>query len=120
MKKINEKSAMLFCRANNNMGIAEQKAFLTDFCLENGYEIVSEFNSIGSWRTALADVYKECNERKGLINKVVFVSWDRLTRNVESSFACIKAFQELGIDLECVTGKHRIIRRKCLTSNAID
>lgn len=109
---------MLFCRAKNNRELIEQKTLLSEFCSRNDYEIVSEHSIIGSWHNAPASLYQACGKHKG-IDKVVFESWDRIGRTIELCTTCSRAFRTMGIELECATGKHRRIRRKCLTSNDI-
>lgn len=111
---------MLFTRANNNIGVEKQRVYLTIFCISNGYEIVSECNIKGSWKTAPADLFNECEKQKGQIDKVIFTSWDRLSPSVESSNTCKKAFRNLGVELECVSDMPLTIRRKCLTRNVVD
>lgn len=82
--------------------LAVQEEQLKLFCERNGLKIVAFFREDGaSAKSFNRPEFKKCmtllKSMKNFTDYFLVVKWDRFSRNMEESFATIKAFRKLGV-----------------------
>ncbi len=115
MKKINEiLNVILYCRVSSDeqaegCSLDEQERQLRSFCARNGYNIVDVYYEDYSAkyydmnRPEMKKIYDYCRKHRGKVNKILFLRWDRYSRNVEFAFAYKRKFyDELGVELNTI------------------
>lgn len=90
-------------QAQKGFSLDYQEDSLKRFCEVKGYNVVAIYREDHSaksfkrpqWGNLLS--YVKANKRT--IDKVLFVKWDRFSRNVEQALKVIREFQSLGIEI---------------------
>ena len=106
---------ILYCRVSTDeqsegCSLDMQEHFLRAYCNNRGYEIIGEpykddFSAKGHElnRPEFKKVYDYCRKHKGEVDKVLFLRWDRYSRNVEFAFAYKRKFiDELHIEINAI------------------
>lgn len=112
------KNVILYCRVssdeqkNERLSIEHQERALRAYCESNGYHIVGEqqpykedysAKHFDLQRPEIKSIYEYCRKNKGKVDLVLFLRWDRYSRNVEFAFAYKRKFiDELGVNINAV------------------
>lgn len=87
--------------------LRHQKEHLENYCHQNGYTILSHFEEDHSAKNFSSRPefqkllrYAKTNQKK--IDALLFLKWDRFSRNVEMSFRVIREFKEMGIEVNSI------------------
>ena len=82
---------------------------LTTYCASKGYSIIEpiqddysakDYNLV---RPGLKKIYDYCKKHRGEVDKVLFLRWDRFTRNVEFAMTYKRKFyDEMGIEINAI------------------
>ena len=114
---MNSKRVILYTRVssdeqNDRLSIEAQERSLVRYCENNGYEIVGEdipykedysAKHYDLRRPEIKRIYEFCKRNKGKVDLVLFLRWDRYSRNVEFAFAYKRMFlDELGVEINAV------------------
>lgn len=96
----------------DGMGRDAQERYLRAYCLNHDYNIVGEeqpykedysAKSHELDRPELKKIYQYCKKHRGQVNKVLFLRWDRFTRNVEFAYTYKRKFcDEMGIEINAI------------------
>ena len=96
----------------DGMGREAQERYLRAYCTNHDYNIVGDeqpykedysAKSHELDRPEMMKVYKYCKKHRGQVNKVLFLRWDRFTRNVEFAYTYKRKFyDELGIEINAI------------------
>ena len=109
MKKI-----LAYCRVSSeeqekNCSLDEQERQIRSYCERYGYhveEVYHENYSAKNYdmrRPKMKQMYEYCKKNRGEISKILFLRWDRYSRNVEFAFAYKRKFyDELGIEINAI------------------
>ncbi len=88
-----------------------QERQLRNYCERNGYRIVGDEKPYKEdysakhydlKRPKLKEIYNYCKKNKGQVDKVLFLRWDRYSRNVEFAFAYKRKFEDLGVEINAI------------------
>ena len=95
----NGANVILYCRVCvEKQGNEKQKKQLLEYCKEHGYNVIDIVERVTSG-TKVDEQLKNCiYQHEGVANKLLFVSWDRLTRNPVEAVSMIKLMLGLGIE----------------------
>ncbi len=107
-----KKPAIIYTRvstdeqAQRGYSLRDQKQRLEQFCQINGYTIVAHFQDDISAKTFRRPAFKDLlnfvkDNRKG-VSFLLFVKWDRFSRNAEAAYSMIRHFTDLGIEVNAV------------------
>lgn len=90
-----------------SLDVQEQR--LTTYCASKGYTIIEpiqddysakDYNLV---RPGLKKIYDYCKKHRGEVDKVLFLRWDRFTRNVEFAMTYKRKFyDEMGIEINAI------------------
>ena len=90
-----------------SLDVQEQR--LTTYCENKGYTIIKpirddysakDYNLV---RPGLKEIYEYCKKHRGEVDKVLFLRWDRFTRNVEFAMTYKRKFyDEMGIEINAI------------------
>ena len=90
-----------------SLDVQEQR--LTTYCENKGYTIIEpiredfsakDYNLV---RPELKKIYDYCKKHRGEVDKVLFLRWDRFTRNVEFAMTYKRKFyDEMGIEINAI------------------
>ena len=82
---------------------------LTTYCASKGYSIIEpiqddysakDYNLV---RPGLKKIYDYCKKHRGEVDKVLYLRWDRFTRNVEFAMTYKRKFyDEMGIEINTI------------------
>ena len=96
----------------DGLGREAQERYLRAYCVNHNYNIVGDeqpykedysAKSHELNRPELTKVYKYCKKHRGQVNKVLFLRWDRFTRNVEFAYTYKRKFyDEMGIEINAI------------------
>ena len=96
----------------DGMGRDAQERYLRAYCSNHDYNIVGEeqpykedysAKSHELDRPELKKIYQYCKKHRGEVNKVLFLRWDRFTRNVEFAYTYKRKFyDEMGIEINAI------------------
>lgn len=96
----------------DGLGREAQERYLRAYCSNHGYNIVGDEQPYKEdysakhydlKRPELKRVYDYCRKHKGTVDKVLFLRWDRFSRNVEFAFTYKRKFyDELGIEINAI------------------
>ena len=94
-------------QADKNNSLEHQEDMVDKYCnLVKKYNLLKLFSEDYSAKTFKRPVWKELmafiKANKGLVKKIVFLRWDRFSRNLLEALIVIKKFQELQIELDCI------------------
>ena len=107
-------NVILYCRVssdeqkdNNSLNVQEE--YLMNHCNYHKYNVVSIYREDYSakhpdlQRPQMKAIYEYCKKNKGKVDKVLFLRWDRYSRNVEFAFAYKRMFyDELGVEINAI------------------
>ena len=107
-------NVILYCRVssdeqkdNNSLNVQEE--YLKNHCVYHGYNVIEVYREDYSAkhydmkRPELKAIYEYCKKHKGKVDKVLFLRWDRYSRNVEFAFAYKRKFyDELGVEINAI------------------
>lgn len=114
---INNKEIMnviLYCRVSSvdkaeSSSLDYQEKVLRTYCANNNYNVIMvrkedhSANSPTLDRPMLKEIYDYCKQHTGQVNKILFLRWDRFTRNIEFAFTYKrKFFEELGVEINSI------------------
>jgi len=108
MKKIN---VVIYIRVStkkqgDGYSIEYQKQMCELLCKREGYNILAIFIDTSSGknfdRTGWEKMEQFIKSNKGLVNKVVFLKWDRFARNTSEALNVVKELSKMNISLHCV------------------
>lgn len=110
-KNKGNQNVILYCRVSSDeqkegCSLDMQEKFLRAYCANNGYNIISvhhEDHSAKSHtldRPVLKEIYDYCKKHSAEVGKVLFLRWDRFSRNLEFALTYKrKFFDELGVEI---------------------
>ena len=105
---------LLYCRISSDeqkkgCSVEMQELQLRAYCANNGLEVAGVYHEDYSAkyydlnRPQMKLMYEFCKKNRGMISKILFLRWDRYTRNVEFAFAYKRKFHdELGVELNTI------------------
>ncbi len=110
------KRVILYCRVSSDeqkkegLSLEHQDRALRNYCENHGYEIINErfwddysAKDYDLQRPEIKRIYEYCKHNTGKVDLVLFLRWDRFSRNVE--FACTykRLFvDELGVEINSI------------------
>ena len=115
MRRANEKlNVILYCRVSSDeqaegCSLDEQERQLRAYCTSKGYNVIDVYREDYSAqyfdmnRPEFKKIYDYCRKNRGRVDKILFLRWDRYSRNVEFAFAYKRKFyDELGVELNTI------------------
>ena len=105
---------ILYCRVSSDeqakgASLEVQEAYLRSYCANHNYEIVGVYKDDYSakhfdlQRPEFKKMYDYCRKNKKLIDKVLFLRWDRYSRNLEFALTYKRKFiDEMGIEINAI------------------
>lgn len=97
---------LLYCRETYGCSLDEQERALRTYCNNRGYEVVDVFKETcsrcDSDRSQMRRLYNYCKEHMDSIDKILFLRWDRFSRNVELIFQYKEKFEEIGVEINAI------------------
>ena len=107
------KNVILYCRVSSdeqaeNTSLDFQEDSLRKFCARNEYNAVAVYREDYSAkhydlkRPEMRKMYDFCKRNKANIDKILFLRWDRYSRNVGFAFEYQRRFSELGIEINTI------------------
>ena len=107
------KNVIIYCRVSSdeqkmNTSLAHQEEVLCDHCRKMGYNIVGIYKEDYSAksrylkRPELRAIYEYCKKHKGKIDLLLFLRWDRYSRNVGFAFDYKENFEKLGVEINAL------------------
>ncbi len=112
-----QKRVILYTRVSSDeqrerLSIEAQERSLRHYCENKGYEIVGEKQPYKEdysakhydlKRPEIKSIYEYCKKNRGKVDMVLFLRWDRYSRNVEFAFTYKRKFvDEMGIEINAV------------------
>lgn len=101
-----EENVIIYCRVSSDeqgefgASLGTQKELLTNFCKRNGYNIVMEVQESHTAkhhdlkRPLLKKVFEFCNNNKRHKPRLLFLKWDRFSRNLEFATKHIRIMRD--------------------------
>lgn len=84
----------------------DQQAKLDSHCQTKGYKVIHRFSEDFSAKTFDRPTFKSLIEflkrNKGVVTKLVFLKWDRFSRNITEALIMIKELNRLGVECEAI------------------
>ena len=108
------KNVILYCRVSTDeqadgCSLDMQELYLRRYCAANEYNIIDIYKEDYSAkhydmkRPEMAKMYAYCKKHKKEVDKILFLRWDRYSRNVEFAFAYKRKFNdELGVEINAI------------------
>ena len=105
---------ILYCRVSSDeqakgASLEVQEAYLRSYCANHNYEIVGVYKDDYSakhfdlQRPEFKKMYDYCRKNKKLMDKVLFLRWDRYSRNLEFALTYKRKFiDEMGIEINAI------------------
>ena len=107
-------NVILYCRVSTDeqtegCSLEMQERYLTGYCNNHKYNVLAIYHEDYSAkhydlrRPELKAIYDYCRKHRKEVDKVLFLRWDRYSRNVEFAFAYKRKFyDELGIEINAI------------------
>ena len=107
-------NVILYCRVSTDeqadgYSLDVQERYLRAYCENKGYNIIDVYHEEYSakhydmQRPKMNEMYQYCKKNRNQVNKILFLRWDRFSRNVEFAFAYKRKFyDELGIEINAI------------------
>ena len=107
-------NAILYCRVSTDeqadgCSLDVQEKYLKAYCGNHGYNIVGVYREDYSakhynlQRPEFKKIYDYCKKNKGKVDKILFLRWDRFSRNVEFAFTYKRClYDDLGIEINSI------------------
>ncbi len=94
-------------QAEKGFSLLDQKSKLEKYCNGKGYEIIQHFEDDGYSaktfnRPKFNDLLAFIKSNKGVVKKLLFVKWDRFSRNMELSLTIFTNLLKLGVSVEAI------------------
>jgi site-specific DNA recombinase len=93
-------------QANRGFSLRDQEQKLVDYCKINHLNIVSIYREDHSAKTFNRPEFKKmmdfCKKNKNHVDQILFVKWDRFSRNTHESYQKIYEFELLGISVNAI------------------
>ena len=108
------KNVLLYCRVSSDeqalgCSLDVQEEFLRAYCSNHDYHIIDVYKEDFSARDfnlkrpVMAKMYDYCRKHRHDVDMILFLRWDRYSRNVEFAFAYKRKFyDELGIEINAL------------------
>lgn len=98
---------LIYCRETYGCSNEEQERALRTYCNNRGYEVVDVYKEKCSKRSdsnlsQMRRLYNYCKEHMDSIDKILFIRWDRFSRNVELIFQYKEKFEEIGVEINAI------------------
>lgn len=110
----NNINVMIYCRVSSEeqektCSLDEQERQIRSYCRRYGYNVIDVYRedcsakSFDLNRPQMKKIYEYCKKNRGKINKILFLRWDRYSRNVEFAFSYKRKFyDELGVEINSI------------------
>ena len=107
-------NVILYCRVStdeqaDNCSLEMQEHYLNAYCKNHSYTIVAVYHEDYSAkhydlrRPELKAIYEYCRKHRTEVDKILFLRWDRFTRNLEFALTYKRKFyDELGIEINAI------------------
>ncbi len=107
-------NVILYCRVSTDeqadgCSLDMQERYLRKYCTLNEYNIIGIYKEDYSAkhydmrRPEMSKLYNYCKKHKKGVDKILFLRWDRYSRNVEFAFAYKRKFyDDLGIEINAI------------------
>ena len=107
-------NVLLYCRVSTDeqadgCSLDMQELYLRQYCDANEYNIIDIYKEDYSAkhydmrRPEMSKMYNYCKKHKREVDRILFLRWDRYSRNVEFAFAYKRKFHdELGIEINAI------------------
>jgi site-specific DNA recombinase len=93
-------------QANTGFSLRDQQAKLNTHCESRGYKVLERFSEDFSAKTFDRPTFKILvdfiKKNKGVVSKLVFLKWDRFSRNATEALIMIKELTRLGVECEAI------------------
>jgi len=93
-------------QANQGYSLQYQEDTATEYCKLKGYNVCKIFkdncNAMSFKRPEWEKLTDYIKTNKGLVKKIVFLKWDRFSRNAHETQAVIKELAKQNVDVECI------------------
>ena len=106
------KRAILYIRvstdeqADKGFSLASQEEYLRKYCMLNQIEVICLFREDHSAKTFNRPEFKKmlgfCKKNKADVDLLLFVKWDRFSRNTKDSYQMIHEFHGLNIEVRAI------------------
>lgn len=106
------KRAILYVRvstdeqADKGFSLASQEEYLRKYCAQHGIDIIHTFIEDHSAKSFNRPEFKKmlsfCKKNKADIDLLLFVKWDRFSRNTKDSYQMIHEFKKLNIEARAI------------------
>ncbi|MCK9481726.1 MAG: recombinase family protein [Bacteroidia bacterium] len=91
---------------SHGYSLTDQQDKLNTYCKIKQYQVVEHFSEDHSAKTFDRPTFKKLlsylKQHKGKINKLVFLKWDRFSRNATEALIMIKQLKTLGVECEAM------------------
>lgn len=107
-------NVILYCRVSTDeqreygASISFQQDALNDYCIRRDYTVVGCYIEDYSAkhhdmkRPEMRKLYEYCKRHKREVDLILFLRWDRFTRNIEFASKYIREFKEMGITVNSI------------------
>ena len=93
-------------QASKGYSLRDQEQKLINYCSHNNYNIVHTFREDFSAKTFKRPEFKKlldfCKKNKKTIDELIFIKWDRFSRNTSESYQMISIFNDLNIGINAI------------------
>lgn len=93
-------------QADKGFSLRDQEQKLKNYCKLHGYEILGIFREDYSAKTFNRPEFKKllhyCKKHSKTVDEILFIKWDRFSRNTTESYNYIKIFNDLGIIVNAI------------------
>lgn len=105
------KKAILYIRVstdeqNDGYSPADQKERLVKYCEQNNIDIVNIYHEDESGKTfnrpEWFKIISYLKKHRGVIDVMLFIKWDRFSRNIAEAYIAIKQLQNLGVEPQAI------------------
>ncbi len=107
------KNVILYCRVSSdeqaeNTSLDFQEESLRKYCARNEFDVVSVYREDYSAkhydlkRPEMRRMYEFCKKNKAMVDKILFLRWDRYSRNVGFAFEYQRKFSNLDIEINAI------------------
>ncbi len=93
-------------QADKGFSLRDQEQKLINYCNINNYNIVAIYREDYSAKSFNRPEFKKlmqyCKKNSNGVDKILFIKWDRFSRNTTESYNVIKTFNDLGIIVNAI------------------
>jgi site-specific DNA recombinase len=91
---------------NNGYSPADQKERLLKHCEQNDIEVVAFYHDDESGKTfnrpKWLDIMNYLKKNSSSVDLIIFIKWDRFSRNIAEAYITIKALQKYGVEPQAI------------------